>query len=69
LGIQVNGATATVSNNVLSSSGGTTTNATTILTNATISAGSTGNVPVAGTCSTSGVNTGTVFFTNGTTCP
>src|SRR5262249_54313778 len=66
MAVQVNGAgsTATISNNVLSASGGTGTNAVTDLTIATINAGSTGNVRSAGTCVTAGVITGTVFFTN-----
>ncbi|MCX7361076.1 MAG: inverse autotransporter beta domain-containing protein [Alphaproteobacteria bacterium] len=39
------------------------------LRNTDVVAGSTGNVRVNGTCATAGANTGSVSFTDGTTCP
>ncbi|MBS0518093.1 MAG: inverse autotransporter beta domain-containing protein [Proteobacteria bacterium] len=68
IGIQVNGAGATLNGNTLSVTAPGTAKAV-VLSNATIGTGSTGNVKSAGSCSTSGTNTGTVFFTDGTTCP
>ena len=62
-----NGGTYTISGNTLSASGGTTNRAISLagdtLTN------STGNVKAAGVCNNGGGNTGSVSFTDGTTCP
>ena len=59
---------ATVSGNSFSASGGTTNRATS-LTSTTIFSGSTGNVKAAGVCNNGGGNTGSISFTDGTTCP
>ncbi len=59
-----------VSNNTFTSSGGTLANSTLYLNNATILAGSTGNVRTSGeACRTTGTNTGSVSFTDSSTCP
>ncbi len=60
---------ATISNNTLSASGGTTENAVVDLSHANILSGSTNNVKSRGNCvvSSAGVGT-TVGFTDGTTC-
>ena len=69
LGVQVNGASATVAGNVLSASGGSSTNATTLLNNANILPGSSGNTALAGSCSVSAAGVGaTVTFTNAAAC-
>lgn len=69
LGLAGTGAqTATVTGNTLSASGGTTNRAVSV-TSYTINAGSTGNVKAAGVCNNGGGNTGSVSFTDGTTCP
>ncbi len=60
--------TATVTGNTLSASGGTTNRAV-LVGNATINAGSTGNVNTSGICTNTGSTTGSIVFTNGTTCP
>jgi len=60
------GSTATITGNTLSASGGATNNFASVAAGNTVNAGSTGNVATAGTCSNSG--TGTISFTNGTTC-
>jgi hypothetical protein len=60
--------TATVSGNTLSASGGTANRATNV-SNSTINSGSTGNVKAAGVCNDGGGNTGSLSFTDGSTCP
>jgi len=71
LGASVVGSvSATISNNTFNSTatgGGPTI--TTELSGATFTAGSTGNVIVSGTCSNGGGNTGSVSFTDNSTCP
>lgn len=62
------GAAATVTGNTLSATGGTN-NYAVHLNGATVNSGSTGNVKSNGTCSTVGGITGTIYFTDGTTCP
>jgi len=62
------GGTFTVSNNTISASGGTTNNIVTLGGTEVISAGSTGNVRGSGVCSGNPAS-GTISFTNGTTCP
>ena len=69
LGVQVLSASATVAGNVLSASGGSSTNATTFLNNANILPGSSGNTALAGSCSVSAPGVGaTVTFTNAAAC-
>lgn len=60
--------TVTVSGNTLSASG-STRNYAVDMAGMTINSGSTGNVRRAGVCNNGGTNTGTIFFTDGTTCP
>jgi len=62
-----NFSTFTVTNNTLSASGGTTNNIA-IVGRMTITDGS-GNVRGSGACVNNGNNTGTISFTNGTSCP
>lgn len=62
------GAAATVTGNTLSATGGTN-NWAVVLNGATVNPGSTGNVKSAGTCNDFGINTGTLYFTDSTTCP
>jgi hypothetical protein len=66
--VVVGGSSATVTGNTFSASGGTTNRAASV-TSSTINAGSTGNVIEAGVCNNGGGNTGSLGFTNGTTCP
>ena len=69
IGVQVNGASATVTGNSLSASGAGTTNATVLLSTANILTGSSGNKAVAGSCTVSAAGTGsTVTFTNAGAC-
>lgn len=63
----VNGGTYMIGGNTLSASGGTTNRAIS-LANDTLTS-STGNVKAAGVCNNGGGNTGSVGFTDGTTCP
>lgn len=58
----------TISNNSLSATDGTT-NYAAYLAGATLLPGSTGNVFAAGGCGNGGGNTGSIVFTNSTTCP
>jgi hypothetical protein len=60
------GASATVSGNTLS---GTGTPGRTVDLVGPVSVSGTGNVAASGTCTTSGAITGSIGFTNGTTCP
>jgi hypothetical protein len=70
LGLSGTGAqTATVTGNTLSVSAGSTNNFAVNVSNYTINAGSTGNVLSAGACNNGGAVTGSIGFTNGTTCP
>jgi len=62
------GVIATLQENRFSAQNGTTNNAVS-LGNTTINAGSTGNVLVAGECENTGGVTGSISFTNGSTCP
>lgn len=59
---------ATVTGNTLSASGGNVNRAV-WLADTTINAGSTGNTISAGVCTNAGGNTGSIVFTNSTTCP
>ena len=60
----------TVSGNSLSATGGATPNSRAItLRDTAVAAGSTGNINVNGICTTTGTNTGSVSFTDVTTCP
>jgi len=71
IGVQVNTSSATVTGNSLSairSSTGGGTFGHTHLQDATILTGSTGNSVVAGPCSTSGTNSGSVSYTNAANC-
>jgi hypothetical protein len=61
------GSAFTIAGNTLSASGGTTNNMVN-LNSATINSGSTGNVRGNGAC-TGAVTSGSILFTNGTTCP
>lgn len=61
------GGTYTISGNTLSASGGTDNRAIILTTNTLTN--STGNVKAAGICFDGGGNTGSVGFTDGTTCP
>jgi len=61
--------TATVTGNTLNVSGATILNFAADLSGATVNAGSTGNTLVSGACNNGGGNTGSIGFTNGTTCP
>lgn len=61
------GSSFTVTGNTLNASGGTTNNMVN-LNSATISAGSTGNVRGSGAC-TGIATSGSILFSNGTTCP
>lgn len=61
------GSAFTITGNTLSASGGTTNNMVN-LNNATINAGSTGNVRGSGACN-GAATSGSILFTNGTTCP
>ena len=63
--------TATVTGNTLNASGGSTGNYFTFLnaTTLTINSGSTGNVKGSGTCSSAGAITGSISYTDGSTCP
>jgi len=66
----LNTTTATVSGNTLSASGGGAFNrAVDFLGTNTVNNGSTGNVLSAGVCNNGGAVTGSISFTNGTTCP
>ncbi|MCX7365713.1 MAG: inverse autotransporter beta domain-containing protein [Alphaproteobacteria bacterium] len=62
-----NGGTYTISGNTLSASGGTTNRAISLAGDTLMN--STGNVKAAGICNNGGGNTGSVGFTDGTTCP
>ncbi|MCE5181193.1 MAG: inverse autotransporter beta domain-containing protein [Betaproteobacteria bacterium] len=62
-------ASATVSGNTLNVSGGGNNYAVWVDNQTTINAGSTGNVLVSGTCNGGPTASGSVGFTNGTTCP
>ncbi len=68
LGINSNNTTVTVSNNSLGASGGTTNNIVWSAGTTTINAGSTGNIRGSGVCNGTSAS-GSVAFTNGTTCP
>ena len=57
----------TIAGNTLSASGGTTNRA--VRTSGNTFTNSTGNVRAAGVCSNGGGNTGSIGFTDGTTCP
>lgn len=62
-------ASGTVSGNTLNVSGGGNNYAVWVDNQITINAGSTGNVLVSGTCNGGSTASGSVGFTNGTTCP
>lgn len=68
LGINGGNTTITVTGNTISASGGNTNNFMASVAGATILSGSTGNVRGSGTCN-GAPNSGTLGFTNGTTCP
>jgi hypothetical protein len=57
-----------ITGNTFSANGGAAQH-TAVLNNTSIAAGSTGNVRVSGDCQLFGSNTGSIGFTNGTTCP
>lgn len=61
------GSAFTITGNTLSASGGTTANMVN-LNSATINSGSTGNVRGSGACA-GAATSGSILFTNGTTCP
>jgi hypothetical protein len=70
IGLNVVSSSATVSGNTLTASGSSgSSNRMTTLSSATIRNGSTGNVNGGGVCQAGGTNTGTISFTDGTTCP
>ncbi len=62
------GAAATVTGNTLSATGGGN-NWAVVQNGGTFNAGSTGNVKSAGTCNVVAAGTGTLYFTDSTTCP
>ena len=62
--------TVTVTGNTLNASGGSTNNYHTFINSSGINSGSTGNVKGSGTtCSSAGTITGSVSYTDGSTCP
>jgi hypothetical protein len=67
VGLNILDSGLTVSGNALSATGGLVNEAVSV-TSATIGAGSTGNTKV-GTCLDGGGNTGSIGFTDGSTCP
>jgi hypothetical protein len=68
VGLRIENSSAIVSGNIIGATApGTVSTAS--LTNATIGAGSTGNVADGGTCLDGGGNTGTIGFTNAASCP
>ncbi|MBS0517403.1 MAG: inverse autotransporter beta domain-containing protein [Proteobacteria bacterium] len=71
IALQANQSTFLASGNTLSASGDTSYNANYTISalNNTITAGSTGNVAVQGSCRSLGGTTGKVYFTDGTSCP
>lgn len=68
LGANTANNTVTVSGNTLTASGGTTNNMVSVAGTTTINAGSTGNTRGSGACNGAPAS-GTIGFTNGTTCP
>lgn len=68
LGLNAGTTTVTVAGNTLSASGGTTANNMANVNTATLNAGSTGNVRGSGACTGTPVS-GSLGFTDGTTCP
>lgn len=69
-GVPATTTTVTVSGNTLNASGATLNRAVDFLGTAVINAGSTGNVLTNGVCNTGGNTiTGSILFTNGTSCP
>lgn len=69
MSIQAN-TTITVAGNTLSASGGTTNRAANLgATTITFNSGSSGNVRNSGNCTNAGATTGSISFTDGSTCP